>query len=88
MSGDTLVPSSPWEKPTIADRKRWKAATKKALQESFHEALGIMGIDDPKPSKLPETSVKMPPLKSPTSFDAVVDDLMMRDAPFIGPQAT
>ena len=83
-----MVPSSPWEKPTSADRKRWKAATKKALEESFHEALGIMGIDDPNPSKLPETSVKMPPLNPPTSFDAVVDDLMMCDAPFIGPQAT
>ena len=89
LSGDTIMPSGPaWVEPTREERRRWNHQKRKAIEESFQDAMGMMGIDDPKPTKISEFTEKMPPLKLPESWGPFVDELMKKDAPTIGPQAT
>ena len=50
--------------------------------------MDMMGIDEPQPTKIMETTVKIPSLKLPASWEPFVDELMMMAPPAIGPQAT
>ena len=90
LSGDTIIPSGPsWVSPTHEERKRWNGQKHKAIEQSFHEAMGMMGIDDDsKPTKIMENTVKIPYLKPPASWEPFVDELLMMAPPTIGPQVT
>lgn len=93
-SGDTLVPGSPWERPSPkALKRRWKFAKQWQKEnpvdvaKCFHEALDLMGLEDSKPCKLSVTS-KLPPLGRPEWFNDVAASLMEKEPPFVGPQVT
>lgn len=55
-------------------------------EDSFHAALGMMGIADQKHVKQTCESLKMPPLEKPQVFGAAVDAIMAAEPPFVGPQ--
>lgn len=58
-------------------------------RNQFHEALGMMGIKDTKPTYVePSRSLKLPSLKAPESFHKIADELMVSDPPFIGKQVS
>ena len=57
-----------------------------ATQDRFHRALGIMGIEDPKPLKSTIDTIKMPPMDQPDWFKDTIADMMQQDPPFVGPQ--
>lgn len=89
VSGDTLVPGSPWEKPDKKTRKHWRKIVKPIIHEQMaldlHDALDLMGIDDKKAMK-PPVNTKMPPLDKPKWFNGVVENMMDGEPPEVGKQ--
>ena len=84
------MPGSPWEKHTKAELKKWRNVTKGiAIEQTLHEALGLMGIEDEsKPTKPTVDSLKLPPLEKPAWYHEVVTRMMESEPPKVGPQAS
>lgn len=58
------------------------------IQATFHDALGLMGIENSKPTRVSLDTIKMPPLDQPLWFEHVADDLEKTEPPIIGPQVS
>ena len=55
-------------------------------EDSFHEALGMVGIENHKHVEPARESLKMPPLEKPPAFGDAEHAVMAAEPPSIGPQ--
>lgn len=55
------------------------------MQETLESALGMIGIEIPKPVQI-DSTCKMPPLQTPSWFGAAVEDVMAAEPLAIGRQ--